>query len=58
MDFDKLRNILNLLFIILTVTAIVIYFKLNSEDIKIFAYVCGAAIIVKVIEIFIRFTHR
>ena len=59
MNPDKIRNILNLLFIILTIIAIIIYFKADNEEInRLFIYVCGGAILVKVAELFIRFTHR
>lgn len=57
MDADKIRNVLNIAFIVLTLAAIVLYFK-ESTDVRPFFYVCGAAIVVKIIEVFIRFTNR
>ncbi|MDE6348839.1 MAG: hypothetical protein K2L60_09370 [Bacteroides sp.] len=57
MNPDKIRNVLNILFLILALASIVIYF-VAGEDFKLFAYVCGAAIFVKVMEFFIRFTNR
>lgn len=56
MDSDKIRNILNLLFMILAVVAIILYFA--ADDFKLFIYVCGAAIFLKLMEFFIRFTNR
>ena len=56
MNPDKIRNVLNILFIILA--AIITYFVVGKEDFKMFIYVCGAAIFVKLMEFFIRFTNR
>ena len=50
MNPDKIRNVLNILFMI--------YFVVGKEDFKMFIYVCGAAIFVKLMEFFIRFTNR
>ena len=57
MNPDKIRNVLNILFMILAVAAIITYF-VAKEDFKMFIYVCGAAFFVKLIEFFIRFTNR
>ena len=57
MNPDKIRNVLNILFMILAVAAIITYF-VAKDDFKMFIYVCGAAIIVKLMEFFIRFTNR
>ena len=57
MNPDKIRNVLNILFMILAVAAIIIYF-VGKEDFKMLIYVCGAAIFVKQMEFFIRFTNR
>ena len=58
MNPDKIRNVLNiLLFMILAVAAIITYF-VAKDDFKMFIYVCGAAIFVKLMEFFIRFTNR
>ncbi len=56
MNPDKIRNILNTLFMILALASIIIYFAV--DDFKTFIYVCGAAVFVKLMEFFIRFTHR
>ena len=57
MDTYKLRTILNTLFLILALASIIIYFTAHG-DFSLFIYVCGAAIFVKLIEFFIRFTGR
>ena len=57
MNPDKIRNVLNILFMILAVAAIITYF-VAKDDFKMFIYVCGAAIFVKLMEFFIRFTTR
>lgn len=57
MNPDKIRNILNILFLILALAAITVYF-VAKDDFKMFIYVCGAAVFVKIMEFFIRFTNR
>ena len=57
MDSDKIRNVLNILFLILALASIITYF-VARDDFKLFLYVCGAAIFVKIMEFFIRFTNR
>lgn len=57
MNPDKIRSILNILFMVLALAAIITYF-VAKEDFKMFIYVCGAAIFVKLMEFFIRFTNR
>ena len=57
MNPDKIRNVLNILFMILALAAIITYFVVG-KDFKMFIYVCGAAIFVKLMEFFIRFTNR
>ena len=57
MNPDKIRNVLNILFMILAVAAIITYF-VAKDDFKMFIYVCGAAISVKPMEFFILFTKR
>ncbi|KAA6352254.1 hypothetical protein EZS27_000436 [termite gut metagenome] len=54
---DKIRNILNIIFLIGSFTAIIIYF-VKGEDKTLFLYVCGGAIFFKLIEFTLRFTHR
>lgn len=57
MDTDQLRNILNIVFMLLFIAAVVIYFAVDNEPIW-FVYICGAAIVVKIAEVFIRFIKR
>ena len=57
MNPDKIRNVLNILFMVLALAAIIIYFA-AKDDFKLCIYVCGAAIFVKLMEFFIRFTNR
>ncbi len=57
MNPDKIRNVLNILFMILALAAIIVYFAAR-DDFKLFIYVFGAAIFVKLMEFFIRFTNR
>ena len=57
MNPDKIRNVLNILFLILALASIIVYI-VARDDFKLFIYVCGAAIFVKLMEIFIRFTNR
>ena len=54
---DKIRNVLNILFLILALASIIVYI-VARDDFKLFIYVCGAAIFVKLMEFFIRFTNR
>ena len=57
MNPDKIRNVLNILFMILAVAAIITYF-VAKDDFKMFIYVCGAAIFVKLMEFFFFFSNR
>ncbi|WP_298113544.1 hypothetical protein [uncultured Bacteroides sp.] len=57
MDTDKIRNILNIVFMILALAAFIVYFA-AKDNFKLFLYVCAAAIFVKLMEFFIRFTNR
>ena len=57
MNPDKIRNVLHILFMVLALAAIIIYFA-AKDDFKLFIYVCVAAIFVKLMEFFIRFTNR
>lgn len=54
MDTDKIRNILNLAFMLLALLAVIFYFAM-AHDQRFFLYTCGAAIVVKMAESFIRF---
>ena len=57
MNPDKIRNVLNILFLILALASIIVYI-VARDDFKLFIYVCGAAIFVQLMEFFIRFTNR
>ena len=57
MNPDKIRNVLNILFLILALASIIVYI-VARDYFKLFIYVCGAAIFVKLMEFFIRFTNR
>ena len=57
MNPDKIRSVLNILFMILALAAIIVYF-VAKDDFKLFIYVCGAAIFDKLMEFFIRYTNR
>lgn len=52
MNTDIIRNVLNIVFLILAIAAVFTYFIC---DFKIFIYVCAAAIFVKLAEFFLRF---
>lgn len=56
MNPDKIRSVLNLIFLLGTVLSIIIYFAVDDK--KIFFYVCSTTLFIKVMEIFIRFTNR
>ena len=57
MNPDKIRNVLNILFLILALASIIVYI-VARDDFKLFIYVCGAAIFVKLMEFFLLFTNR
>lgn len=52
MNTDRIRNILNIIFMILAVVAVILYFTSTFTN---FIYVCAAAICIKLIEFFLRF---
>ena len=54
MDNDKIRNILNILFMIGALVSIILYFTLG-DDKTVFFYVCGASLFLKMIEFVFRF---
>jgi VIT1/CCC1 family predicted Fe2+/Mn2+ transporter len=56
MTSDKVRNVLNILFLIGALVAIIVYFAVDDK--KVFFYVSCGAIFFKLIEFFIRFTNR
>lgn len=53
MDTYKIRNLLNILFLIGAIASIIIYFTV--EDRHIFFYVCSGSLFVKMIEFILRF---
>ncbi len=55
MSPNKIRNILNILFLIGALASVITYFAV--EDFKVFFYICIGTIFIKVIEFFIRFTN-
>lgn len=55
MNTDKIRNLLNLLFMIGAIASVILYFTVDDK--KIFFYACLASLFVKVMEFFIRFTR-
>lgn len=55
MGIDKLRSILNILFMVGALISVILYFTM--EDKHLFLYVCGASIFLKLMEFFIRFTR-
>lgn len=54
MNTDKIRNVLNILFLVLAVACVIPYF---ASSFKTFIIVCLIAIFVKLMEFFIRFTN-
>lgn len=53
MNTTLIRNILNIIFMVLAVAAVITYFA--ASDFKTFIYVCAVAIFVKLIEFFLRY---
>ena len=56
MNFDKIRTILNIVFIFVALIAIVVYFM--TDDNMVFIYACGFAICIKLMEFIVRFIPR
>ena len=56
METDKIRNVLNIISLVLAVAAVATYFLV--DDFMTVVYVCAAAIFFKVMEFFIRFSNR
>lgn len=56
-NIDRIRNILNILFLIGAVASIALYFS-SGEDRSLFFYVCGASLFLKMIEFVLRFLLR
>ena len=57
MNPEKKRNVWNIRFMIWPL-AVIFTNLVAKDDFKVFIYVCGAAIFVKLMEFFIRFTNR
>lgn len=57
MDTDRIRAILNVLFMIGTLISVILYFTLG-EDKTVFFYVCGASLFLKMMEFVFRFFLR
>ena len=53
MGTDKIRVILNIVFMLLAVVSVILYFVV--EDYTTFIFVCAADIFVKLMEFFMRF---
>lgn len=56
-NIDRIRTILNVLFLIGAVVSVILYFTLG-DDKTWFFYVCGASLFLKMMEIFMRFFMR
>lgn len=56
MNPDKVRRILNTIFLIGALVSIIVYFAVDDK--KVFFYICGATLFFKMMEFFIRFTNR
>lgn len=57
MDTDRIRAVLNVLFMIGALISFILYFALG-EDKTIFFYVCGASLFLKMMEFLFRFFLR
>ncbi|MBS4810680.1 hypothetical protein [Phocaeicola plebeius] len=57
MDTDRIRAVLNVLFMIGALISFILYFALG-EDKTVFFYVCGASLFLKMMEFVFRFFLR
>lgn len=57
MNPDRIRAVLNVLFMIGAVASFVLYFSLG-EDKTVFFYVCGISLFLKMVEFVFRFFLR
>lgn len=57
MDTDRIRVVLNVLFMIGALISVILYFTLG-EDKTVFFYVCGASLFLKMMEFVFRFFLR
>lgn len=58
MYIERIRNILNLLFMAGAVASIILFYTTESEDNTVFVCVCGTSIIIKMIEYVLRFIQK
>lgn len=57
MDTDKIRAVLNVLFMIGALISVILYFTLGDDE-TVFFYVCGASLFLKMMEFVFRFFLR
>lgn len=57
MDTDRIRAVLNVLFMIGALISVILYFTLG-EDKTVFFYVCGSSLFLKMMEFVFRFFLR
>lgn len=57
MDTDRIRAVLNVLFMIGALISVILYFTLGEEK-TVFFYVCGASLFLKMMEFVFRFFLR
>lgn len=57
MDTDRIRAVLNVLFMIGALISFILYFALG-EDKTVFFYVCGVSLFLKMMEFVFRFFLR
>lgn len=57
MDTDRIRAVLNVLFMIGALISVILYFTLG-EDKTVFFYVCGTSLFLKMMEFVFRFFLR
>ncbi len=54
MNNDRIRTILNILFMVGALVSVILYFTIG-EDKTVFFYVCGASLFLKMMEFVFRF---
>ena len=57
MDTDRIRAVLNVLFMIGALISVILYFTLGEAK-TVFFYVCGASLFLKMMEFVFRFFLR
>lgn len=58
MDTDRIRAVLNVLFMIGALISFILYFALGEDKTVFFYYVCGASLFLKMMEFVFRFFLR